>query len=219
MLHDREEAGAALAGRLQAYRGAKDTLVLGLPRGGVIVAAAIAKALSLPLDAFISKKLRSSAAPELAYGAVTEAGNGFVDAKLLARVDMKPWEHERELAFERKEVAWRKRLYRGSRDLPSVEGRRLILVDDGIATGATFIAALEGLRKLAPSRIVAAVPVGPADTLAAIEPLVDEFHVLERRADFVSVGACYETFAPVHDWEVVARLSAGHARRVHNLKA
>jgi putative phosphoribosyl transferase len=167
---------------------------------------------------FISKKLRCSFDSELAYGAVTEAGNAYLDLEFLARLVMKPWEHERELAFERKEVQWRKGLYRGARELPAVEGRRLILVDDGIATGATFIAAIQGLRKLKPARLVAAVPAAPTDTLGTLAPMVDELHVLERCDDFIAVGACYESFPEVHDWEVVARLSVGHARRVQNVK-
>ena len=214
MFKDREAAGEALAERLECYRGARDVLVLGLPRGGVITASAISKRLGLPLDVLVSQKLRCPDDPELAFGAVTELGNAYFDPRLAPLV--KPAERDEELAFERKEALWRRRLYRGDRPLPDVRGRRLILVDDGIATGATFIAAIEALRTVAPGRIVAAAGVGQTDVVKTVAAMADETQVVEVLEELEVVGACFESFPPLHDWEVVARLSAGHARRMRN---
>lgn len=211
MLRDRDEAGRWLAERLGAYRRAPQTLVLALPRGGVVVAAAIGAALHLPLDVFLVRKLGAPGNPEYALGAVTETGTVHLNPEareVLARCAAPDWYLDRTIQAEQEEIGRRQVLYRGGKPLPDLSGRTILLVDDGIATGATFLASVKALRSLGVSRLVAAIPVGPPEPLCQVATLVDELVWLLAPEPFFAVGHHYENFAQVDDGQVLACLKA-----------
>jgi len=208
MFEDRDDAGARLAERLSAYAGSKTALVLGIPRGGVVVGSGVSRRLGLPLDVFISLKLRAPGNEELAVGAMTELGNVYIEQDLMRRLGMSLERLGDEFHRERQEIEWRRLLYRGGRDLPEVAGRDVILVDDGLATGCTMLAAAEALRPRKPRRLIAAVPVAPADKFEALEACFDETVVLKTPVAFDAVGAFYRDFWPVPDAVVLERLSS-----------
>lgn len=209
MLRDREEAGHLLAGRLMAYRDEPQAIVLALPRGGVAVGFAISAALHLPLDVFLVRKLGAPGNPEYALGAVTETGKVRLNPQaqdVLARCGAPTGYLEETIKAECEEMTRRQALYRDGRPLPDLAGRRVILADDGIATGATFLASAEALRELGISRLIAALPVGPPDTLRQVGRLVDALVWLEAPESFVAVGLHYQDFAQVEDGAVLAYL-------------
>jgi putative phosphoribosyl transferase len=210
MFQDRESAGYILAARLEGYRGDPSALILALPRGGVAVAYTMSLALRLPLDVFVTRKLRAPENPEFALGALSETGNVFLNPEAVdyyAGRDLQPYLDE-EMRIQQHEIARRQQLYRDGRPLPDVAGRTVLLVDDGIATGATFLASVEALRKLGLKRLVAAIPVGPAETLWEVRHKVDELVVLSQPEPFIAVGNHYRNFAQVEDDEVVEYLKA-----------
>ncbi|MBI4346056.1 MAG: phosphoribosyltransferase [Elusimicrobia bacterium] len=213
MFKNRTEAGVRLAARLRAYQGRAGALVLGLPRGGVVVAREVATALGLPLDVFLSRKLRAPGDREFGYGAVTELGNVRIEPALVEEAGASGIEQERELAFQRSEIELQKRRYRGARPLPPMKGRAILLVDDGIATGATLLAALDGLRTAGVKEIAVATPVGPLQTLIHLAGLVDACEALETPQRFRAVGSYYEEFDPVSNAEIVGLLSGEHPHR------
>ncbi|MBI4376773.1 MAG: phosphoribosyltransferase [Elusimicrobia bacterium] len=202
MFIDREDAGEKLAEALGRYRAAHGGLVLALPRGGVVVGFALSRRLGLPLDVFISQKIRAAEEPELALGAVTERGTMLAD-----RAIEPPLAH-----MAKQEVEWRRLLYRGGRPLPLIAGRIVILVDDGAATGSTFLAAAQAVDALAPKRLVAALPVASVEASDKIRGYVDELVALERPEDLVCLGDYYDEFRPVSDAEVLKRLSYRQGR-------
>lgn len=214
MLRDRDEAGRWLAERLGAHRDEPRALVLALPRGGVPVGAAICAALRLPLDVFLVRKLGAPGHPEYALGAVTETGSVYLNPEareVLAR-SAAPGDYlDRTIQAEQEEIVRRQALYRGGKPLPDLSGRTVLLVDDGIATGATFLASVQALRNLGVRRLVAAIPVGPAETLRTVGRLVDELAYLLAPEPFYAVGHHYENFAQVEDGQVLAcvRQAAG----------
>ncbi len=209
-LRDRDEAGRLLADRLGAYRRDPQALVLALPRGGVAVGAAISAALQLPLEVFLVRKLGAPGNPEYALGAVTETGTVYLNPEareVLAR-HASPDEYlDRTIQAEQAEIRRRQVLYRGGRPLPSLSGRTILLVDDGIATGATFLASVQALRSLEVPRLVAAISVGPPETLRAVGRLVDELVWLLAPEPFFAVGNHYTNFTQVEDDEVMAYLT------------
>ncbi len=210
LLRDREEAGRLLAERLGAYRERAGALILALPRGGVAVGYAMSLALRLPLDVLIVRKLGAPGNPEYAIGAVAENGSVYLNPE--APVVLREFGVGREYIdrAERQqqgEIARRRTLYRHGRPLPDVHGREVLLVDDGIATGATFKAALEALRHQGARRVVAAIPVGPAETIRALRGQVDELTVLFTPEPFFAVGNHYEEFSQVGDEAVLAYLA------------
>ncbi|HSG27563.1 MAG TPA: phosphoribosyltransferase family protein, partial [Candidatus Krumholzibacterium sp.] len=161
MFEDRLAAGQALTAELSDYDHSPDAIVLALPRGGVVVGFAIHRALDLPLDVFITRKLRAPENPEFALGALTETGYRFVNPDVQGWA-ADPWAESylaRETEHQRLEIDQRKQLYRSGRDLSGIAGRTVLLVDDGVATGSTVIAAVRGLRVLGPAQIVVAAPV------------------------------------------------------------
>lgn len=219
MLRDREEAGRRLAVRLARYSDNPSALILALPRGGVPVAYVISLALRLPLDVFITRKLGAPGNPEYAIGAIAETGNVYFNPhaeEILDALRARPQALKTLIAHEEQEIARRQAAYRGGRALPPLGDRTVLLVDDGIATGATFFASVEALKHQRPRRLVAAVPVGPADTLRLLRSQVDELVVLETPEPFWAVGNHYEDFPQVSDEEVRHYLAkAAEALRIN----
>ncbi len=199
---NRTEAGRLLAEKLGKYAGRDDVIVLGLPRGGVPVACEVAKRLHAPLDVFIVRKLGVPGFEELAAGAIASGGVRVLNEDVMRAI---PHAHETiELvsAREKAELQRREELYRQGRDAPQVRDRTIILVDDGLATGATMRAAVKALRQSGAAKIVVAVPVGPRDTCAEITELADETICLSTPEFFQAVGQYYEDFSQTSDAEV-----------------
>jgi len=205
---DRAEAGRALAEAVKA-RHYDRPAVLALPRGGVPIAAEIAAALGAPMDLVLVRKIGTPGQPELALGAVVDGPAPQIvineDVRKQARVGDE--ELERATQAQLAEIDRRRTLYLGGRDRVPLEGMSVIVTDDGIATGATMRAALKALRQAKPARLVLAVPVAPAETLARLRDEVDDVICLETPRPFYAVGVHYRNFDPVED-DAVARLMA-----------
>jgi putative phosphoribosyl transferase len=220
MFQDRQTAGYQLVARLSAYRDDCTALILALPRGGVAVGYTMSLVLRLPLNVFITRKLRAPENPEFALGALSETGNVVLNPEAMdhyASRDLKPYMEE-EIAIQQREISRRQALYRNGRPLPDLTGRTVLLVDDGIATGATFLASVEALQKLGLKRLVAAIPVGPAETIYEVRRQVDELVVLSQPEPFIAVGNHYMDFNQVEDDEVVEYLKAAEAKLRDNEK-
>jgi putative phosphoribosyl transferase len=219
LFQNRTEAGRELAARLTAYRNDPTGLILALPRGGVPVGYEISLALNLPLDVFITRKLGAPDNPEYAIGAVAETGSIHLNQQALRMMGgfstASPYFNEM-VQSQREEIRRRKDLYRNGRPLPDLKDRTVLLVDDGVATGATFLASAEALRNLQVRRLIAVLPVGPHETLNEIGRQVDQLIVLTTPEPFYAVGNHYVDFRQVGDDEVVRYLeqaAAAHARR------
>lgn len=215
---DRRAAGRALGARLTDLDPAlADPLVLGLPRGGVVVAAAAAEVLGAELDVLVARKLGHPDQPEFALGALAEGGEPVWDPVSLRRSGLDPGDPElaRVVAAERAELARRVTAYRGARRLTPTAGRAVVLVDDGIATGATARAALRALRGRPdpPARLVLAVPVGAPGSLAALSPDADTTVALLAPRGFTAVGRWYAAFGQTPDREVLDLLARRPGRR------
>lgn len=197
---DRSQAGEKLAKVLKKYHG-KNAVVYALPRGGVVVGAEIANALHLPLDLVVTRKIGHPFQPEYAIAAVSENGELIVNQQEVSLID-KDW-FAQEVAKEIAEAKRRRKKY-SSHDFLSPAGKIVILVDDGIATGLTMLAAIKELRRYAPKKLVVAVPVSPTDSAEIIRKQVDELICLNIDPEYLgSVGAYYSTFPQVEDEEVV----------------
>jgi putative phosphoribosyl transferase len=203
MFRNRTDAGRQLARRLTLYAGRADVLVLALPRGGAPVAAEIAAALDAPLDVFLVRKIGVPFQPELAMGAIAEGGMTVLSEALIRDLGISASLVEQVAARERIELDRRSRVFRGARAAPAVTGRTVILVDDGLATGATMEAAILALRERGPARIVVAVPIGARETCGRIARLADELVAVAMPASFQAVGQWYDDFAQTSDEEVV----------------
>ncbi len=201
VFRDRTEAGRLLAGELLGYRG-EDVLVLALPRGGVPVAAAIARELSAELDVIIPRKIGAPGDPELAIGAVGPGGLVVLNEDLVRVLRVPDAYISRAAADARHEIERRMSLYRGRRQPPRIRGRTVILVDDGVATGYTMLAAIRGLKEEAPARLVVAIPVAPPDSISSLRQAVDDLVVLSTPTPFFAVGQFYAAFDQVSDAEV-----------------
>ena len=219
IFRDRTEAGRELAARLNVYRDDPTGLILALPRGGVPVGYEISLALNLPMDVFITRKLGAPDNPEYAIGAVAETGSLHLNQQALRMMGgfstASPYFTEMVRA-QREEIKRRQGLYRHGRPLPDLKDRTVLLVDDGVATGATFLASIEALRNLQVRRLIAALPVGPGETLSGIGKQVDQLIVLATPEPFYAVGNHYMDFRQVGDDEVVRYLeqaATAHARR------
>jgi putative phosphoribosyl transferase len=199
---DRAEAGRMLAGKLTAYSGRADVIVLGLPRGGVPVAAAVASILKLPVDVFVVIKLGTLWQQELAMGAIAEGGVQVLDLSLAKLLAIPEQEIKEVVAAARKELESRISAYRGARPLLDLNGKTVILVDDGIATGCSILAAIAATRRKGAARIVVAVPVAPASGCSAIQMEADELVSVAQQEMFVAVSQWYSDFAQVSDDEV-----------------
>ncbi len=210
---DRHEAGRRLAGHLEAYAHRHDAIVLGLARGGVPVAYEVAQALELPLDVFLVRKLGVPGHEELAMGAIASGGVRVLNEDVVRATGIDQAQIEESTEREARELERRERLYRGDRPPVPVSGRTVILVDDGLATGATMRAAALAVRGRDPSRIVVAVPVAAKRTCDEFREEVDETICLLTPDAFVAVGLWYDDFAPTSDDEVRELLEAGRAKR------
>lgn len=212
VFRDRSEAGRALAQALAPYTNS-GALVLALPRGGVPVGFEVAERLAAPLDVFLVRKLGVPNHEELAMGAVASGGVQILNEPLIARLGVSRRLVDEAIMRERRELLRRELAYRDDRPPPAVAGRTVILVDDGLATGSTMKAAVAGLRKLGPGRIVVAVPVGAPEACAELGSEVDELVCLATPSPFHGVGLWYADFRQTDDAEVRALLGAA-ARRV-----
>ena len=199
---NRTEAGRVLAERLRGYAGRGDIVVLALPRGGVPVGYEVARALRAPLDVFIVRKLGLPSHPELAIGAIASGGVRVVDRGALRRFGVTDQELAALAAAEQRELERRERLYRGDRPPPDIAGKTAILIDDGLATGATMAAATGALRAQRAARLVVAVPVAAPETCDAFQDLVDEIVCAATPEPFYAVGLWYEDFSETSDDEV-----------------
>lgn len=199
---DRAEAGRILAGRLSKYSSRRDLVVLGLPRGGVPVASAVAGALHLPLDVFVVSKLGTPWEPELAMGAVAEGNVRVIDLSLVKTLGVSDAEIQEAAAKGRSELEVRERLYRGSRPALDLKEKSVILVDDGIATGCSILAAITAVRRKTTGRVVVAVPVAPASGCSAIRIEADEVVSVAEPDMFLAVSQWYRNFNPVSDEDV-----------------
>jgi len=204
---DRQEAGRALAGRLQLL-GLTDPIVLALPRGGVPVAAQVAAALDVPLEVFVARKIGLPGQPEFGVGALAEGGEPLLDDDVLSRLGLSRQALADTVARERQELARRVAHYRGDRPLPDLAARTVVLVDDGLATGVTARASLQALRLAGPARLVLAVPVCAPDTARALAEEADDVVCVLQPAGFGAVGAWYERFDQTSDEHVLELLAA-----------
>jgi erythromycin esterase-like protein/predicted phosphoribosyltransferase len=207
LFRDRREAGRVLAEKLAAYANRPDVVVLALPRGGVPVAYEVARRLVAPLDVFVVRKLGVPGYEELAMGAVASGGVRVLNDQLVERLGIPEQLIDAVAARERQELARRERLYRGGSPPPDLRGRTVILVDDGLATGATMFAAIEALRKLNPARIVVAVPTASSDTCEEMKKKADEVICAITPEPFHAVGRWYQDFSQTTDEEVAELLA------------
>jgi len=208
MLKDRKEAGRKLAARLRRFK-SESPVVLALPRGGVVVGYEVARALAAPLDIVVVRKLGAPGQPELAVGALADGDppEEVLNEDAIAMLGVSREYLDGEIARQLAEIRRREACYRGNRPPQSVRDHTAIVVDDGIATGASMRAALRGVRRAEPGRLVLAVPVAPRDTIESLRAEVDDVVCLSTPAVFLSVGLHYRDFSQTDDEEVIALLS------------
>lgn len=200
--HDRREAGLLLAEKLGGYADRPDVLVLGLPRGGVPVAAQVASKLHAPLDVFVVRKLGLPGQPELAMGAIASGGVRVLNAEIAWRLRIPREVVDAVAAHEQRELERRERAYRDDLPAPEVRGRTVILVDDGIATGSTMTAAITALRQMQAGRIVVATPTIARETRDRMRAAADEVVAVIVPEEFYGVGQWYDDFSQTTDEEV-----------------
>lgn len=215
---DRADGGRFLGKHLSAYKG-KDALVLGIPRGGVPVAAEVARLLDVELDVIVARKLGAPHSPELAIGAVTANGGRYLNEDMILDLGVSPEYVESVTAEETAEAKRREERFRGDWPKASIKNRVAILVDDGLATGATMRAAVRSVRLHEPARIVVAAPVGSVEACAALRKEADEVVCPRTPVEFMAVGLYYEDFGQTQDAEVRQILHEHHAARKHPEKA
>jgi putative phosphoribosyl transferase len=203
---DRADAGRRLAKELAGFANRDDSLVLGIPRGGVTVAFEIAQSLHAPLDIFLSHKLGVPGQEELAFGAIAAGGGRFLEQQVIQAMGISAEQIERVTEEVKQMLDRRAALYRGNRPPLQVAGRTVIVVDDGIATGASMFAAVSALREMQPATIIVAAPVAPVSTCAWLRRIVDRLVCLYAPQNFCSVGQFYRSFSQVTDEEVIALL-------------
>lgn len=215
LFRDRSEAGRLLAERLPEYAGRPDVLVLALPRGGVPVGYEVARRLHAPMDVFIVRKLGVPGYEEFAMGAVATGGVRVLNEQVVSTLGIPDYVIDAVAAWEQQELERRERLYRGNRPSPDVRGKTVILVDDGLATGSTMLAAVQALRKLDPARIVIAVPVASPDICELLKAEVDEVVCAVTPQPFYAVGLWYRDFSQTTDEEVRELLERTAAEVAH----
>jgi putative phosphoribosyl transferase len=215
LFRDRTEAGRQLAARLAQYAGRPDVLVLALPRGGVPVGYEVARALHVPMDVFIVRKLGVPGHEELAMGAVASGGVRVLNNQVVQGLGIPDYVIDAVADWEQQELGRRERLYRGQRPPPDVRGKTVILVDDGLATGSTMLAAVRALRQLGPARTVVSVPVASRDTCELLKSEVDEVVCAVTPEPFYAVGLWYRNFSQTTDEEVRELLEQSAAEVAH----
>lgn len=207
LFKDRSDAGNQLVPLLRSYKGKENVIVLGLARGGVVTANEIAKALQLPLGVVVVRKVGAPGNEELALGAVTEKGEGIFNDHLISLLGVSPDYLKRQVEIEKQKAKARLELYLGERPAPNLKGKTVILVDDGIATGASMRVAIQSVRNQGAKKIILAVPVAAPDALKKIEKEVDEVVCLLSPAYFEAVGSFYKKFEQTTDEEIINLLS------------
>jgi predicted phosphoribosyltransferase len=210
---DRHEAGKRLAARLVRYRNRPDVLVMAIPRGGVPVAYEVAKALAVPLDVIVVRKLGLPGQPELGMGAIASGGVRVLNQDVVRALRIPERTIDSVAALEAAELERRERVYRGERPAEDPTGQTVILVDDGLATGSSMQAAIAAQRARGAASIVVAVPVGPQSTCLEIARLADRLVCLNQPAFFAAVGEWYADFNPTTDDEVRQLLESSHSFR------
>jgi putative phosphoribosyl transferase len=206
MFKDRNEAGAQLSLMLKEYKDKEGVLVLALPRGGVVTGYEIACYLNVPLDVVIVRKIGFPGQPELGIGAVSETGTVVLNQFIISTYGVPSDYIAREVSRQKEEISRRVKLYRRGKELLALDGKTIILVDDGVATGATMKAAINTLKEEKLTKLIVALPVAPPDIADELEKMVDEFVCIETPIDFTAVGAYYHDFTQVSDEEVVELL-------------
>ena len=204
---DRAEAGRVLAEKLADYAGREDVIVLALPRGGVPVAYEVARALGAPLDVFLVRKLGAPGHEELAMGAIASGDVVVMNDEVVKAMNVQADEILDAIASERRELARREEVYRDGRPPADVQGKTVILIDDGLATGSTMRAAVTALRRQGPARIVVAVPIGATSTCAEFQSIADDCICAATPEPFRAVGLWYDDFSQTEDTEVAELLA------------
>jgi predicted phosphoribosyltransferase len=215
VFHDRRHAGRVLASVLGGYRQRSDVLVLALPRGGVPVGFEVAEALHAPLEVFIVRKLGAPGHEEYAIGAIASGGVRVLNQNVLRLLHLDEATVEAITRSEQRELERREQLYRGERPAPEVRGRTVILVDDGLATGQTMLAAIKALKTQRPQRLVVAVPTAAADTCEDLRAEADDVICASTPEPFRAVGLWYEDFSQTSDEEVRELLARAQADAAH----
>jgi len=205
MFKDRVDAAGKLAKKIHTLK-IEEPIVLAIPRGGVVTGDVIAKELGIKLDIIVSRKVGAPNNPELAIGAVMHDGSFFPNADIISALNIPKKYIEQEIATELKEIERRLNKFRGGKDY-DLTGKTVILVDDGIATGATMFAAIKWIRNQKPKRLIVAIPVGPSDTIERLSK-VAEVVVLDAPVFFSAVGEFYEVFEQVEDYRVMEIMSS-----------
>jgi len=216
MFKDRVEAGRFLANAL-LHLADEDVVVLGLPRGGVPVALEVARTLAAPLDVIVVRKLGVPGQPELAMGAIGEDDVSFIDWGVVSAAGVTGAQLSKVIRREREVLEWEARLFRGDREPLDLEGRVVVIVDDGIATGSTVKAAVRVTRALGAARVIVAAPVAPTDTVDDLRSVSDAVLVLETPEPFYAIGQFYDDFSQTSDSEVLAALRGGQSIRPRQL--
>jgi predicted phosphoribosyltransferase len=211
VFQDRAEAGRVLADRLSGYARSPDVVVLALPRGGVPVGFQVARSLQAPLDVLLVRKLGVPGREELAMGAIAGDGTRVINQQIVRELGITEDKLQAVAAAEHQELERRERTYRDQRPRPELTGKVVIVVDDGLATGATMRAAVAAIRRQQPARVVVAVPVASASTCRELRQAADEVICATTPALFVAVGQAYRDFAQTTDKEVRALLDAARA--------
>ncbi len=206
-IEDRVTAGRALGEALKAYADREDVIVLALPRGGVPVAYEVAQAIGASLDLMLVRKLGTPGQEELAMGAIATGGARVLNKDIVRGLSISEETINKVAEQEQQELERRQLAYRGDRPLPELEGQCVILVDDGLATGATMRAAVAALKQQHPAHIVVAIPIAPADTVERLQHEVDEVICLEMPEPFMAIGRWYQSFPQTSDDEVQKLLS------------
>jgi putative phosphoribosyl transferase len=210
---DRREAGRMLADRLRAYANRSDVTVFGLPRGGMPVAFEVARALALPLDVFLVRKVFEPGRDDVQVGTITSGGYERLDTDVIAARGIDRRIAEREMAREREDVAYQERLYRGNRRFPDLTGRTIILVYDGIVTGSSMVAAVEALRARGAAGVVVATPVAAPGAREMVEQVAEDCVCVMTPDPFYRIGIWYDDFAPVSDASVLILLDSAARER------
>lgn len=210
IFEDRYSAGEQLADLLVKYQNDKNAIILGLPRGGVVTASAVAQKLKVTLDVICPRKIGAPFNPELAIGAITETGEGVFNWSLINSLDISENYIKKEVEKEKQRAQLRLKIFRKGLPPRKLEGKTVILVDDGLATGATMKAAIQSVKAENAASIVVAIPVSPLETLQEIAANVDEVFCLDTPYNFQAVGQFYESFQQVEDEEVIRILEETH---------